>query len=53
MANQTGPGRAHTHAPVTEHLLRQRRGVPYEVERTTCAACGKVLDERPLRRAAA
>jgi NMD protein affecting ribosome stability and mRNA decay len=44
---------SHRHTEVKEHLLRQRQGVPFEVERTLCAACRKVLAERPLRRAAA
>jgi ribosomal protein L37E len=45
--------RPHRHRAVTTHTLGQRGGVPYEVERTVCATCGQVLDERPLRRAAA
>jgi len=28
-------------------------GIPYELERTVCRACDRVLNERPLRRAAA
>jgi hypothetical protein len=43
----------HKHTPVTTYLLRQRAGVPYEVERTVCATCRRVLGERQLRRAAA
>jgi hypothetical protein len=35
------------------HALRQRAGVPYEVERQVCSECRRVLDERTLRRAAA
>jgi hypothetical protein len=45
--------RPHEHRAVTTYLLRRRSGVPYEVERTVCAACRRVLAERPLRRAAA
>ena len=45
--------REHEHVEVTTHTLKQRDGVPYEVERTTCLDCGRVLDERPLRRTAA
>lgn len=45
--------REHKHTAVTRHALRQHAGIPYEVERTVCAHCGRVLDERPLRRAAA
>jgi hypothetical protein len=46
-------GLSHEHTAVTTHLLRRRAGVPYEVERKVCTACRRVLDERPLRRAAA
>jgi NMD protein affecting ribosome stability and mRNA decay len=45
--------RRHEHTAVTTHLLQSRAGVPYQVERTVCAACRRVLEERPLRRAAA
>jgi NMD protein affecting ribosome stability and mRNA decay len=44
---------SHRHTEVTTHVLRQKAGVPYEVERTVCSSCRRVLDERPLRRAAA
>jgi len=43
----------HAHTPVVEHVVRQREGIPYEVERKVCKACRQVLDERPVRRAAA
>ncbi len=43
----------HKHIPVTTYALRQRAGVPYEVQRTVCAQCRRVLGERQLRRAAA
>jgi NMD protein affecting ribosome stability and mRNA decay len=43
----------HRHKAVTTHALRQLAGIPYEVERTLCADCQRVLDERTLRRAAA
>jgi hypothetical protein len=43
----------HKHVPVVRHELHQRGGIPYEVERKVCSACARVLDERPLRRAAA
>ena len=43
----------HTHKVVTLHALEQRSGIPYEVERHVCSACRRILDERPLRRAAA
>ena len=45
--------RDHRHTIVVVHALRQRSGVPYEVERTVCTDCRRVLDERQLRRAAA
>jgi hypothetical protein len=38
---------------VKSHVLRQREGIPYEVERVTCSQCNRLLQERPLRRAAA
>jgi hypothetical protein len=43
----------HKHVAVVKHELRQRAGVPYEVERKVCSACSRVLDERPVKRAAA
>ena len=46
-------GKVHEHTAVTKHVLGQRSGVPYEVERTVCTQCLRVLDERPVRRAAA
>ena len=39
--------------PSSSTRLRQRAGIPYEVERKVCSACERVLDERPVRRAAA
>jgi hypothetical protein len=47
--------REHTpeHTLVTKYVLRQRDGVPYEIERIVCAECKRVLEERPLRRAVA
>ncbi|MGH3103856.1 MAG: hypothetical protein ACRDN6_07160 [Gaiellaceae bacterium] len=45
--------REHKHTAVTTHALKQRAGIPYEVERVVCSDCRRVLDERPLRRAAA
>jgi hypothetical protein len=43
----------HKHTAVTQHAIRQRSGVPYEFERRVCSSCRQVLDEKPLRRAAA
>jgi NMD protein affecting ribosome stability and mRNA decay len=45
--------RIHKHTTVTTLAIRQRQGVPYEVERTVCSTCRRLLDEKPLRRAAA
>jgi NMD protein affecting ribosome stability and mRNA decay len=45
--------RAHSHRAVRTYVLEQRLGIPYEVERTVCAECRQVLQERPLKRAAA
>ena len=45
--------RPHAHRAVRTYVLGQRLGVPYEVERTVCADCRQVLEERPLKRAAA
>jgi len=42
----------HRHDAVTRHALRQRQGIPYEVERVVCRGCRRVLSERLLRRAA-
>ena len=47
---QPGP---HKHVAERVHVLQLRAGVPYEVERQVCAACERVLDEKPLKRAAA
>jgi hypothetical protein len=45
--------RAHTHSAVRTYVLLQRFGVPFEVERTMCSDCRRVLEERPLKRATA
>jgi hypothetical protein len=45
--------RQHKHTAVVRHELRQRSGVPYEVETRICSACARILDEKPLKRAAA
>jgi hypothetical protein len=45
--------RAHAHTAVRTYVLSQRLGVPYEVERMVCTECRRVLEERPLKRAAA
>jgi NMD protein affecting ribosome stability and mRNA decay len=45
--------RGHKHTAVRMYIVSQRLGVPYEVEQTVCAECRRLLEERPLRRAAA
>jgi hypothetical protein len=45
--------RLHRHSGVRSYVLLQQLGIPYEVERTVCSECRHVLDERPLKRAAA
>jgi hypothetical protein len=47
------PKLPHRHARVTRVFVGQRGGIPFELERTTCSVCNRVLGERPLRRAAA
>ena len=47
------PESPHRHTAVVTHILRQRSGVPYEVERRVCTACERVLDEKPVKRTAA
>jgi hypothetical protein len=44
--------RTHKHIAVTVHAIRQRGGVPYQVERRVCSDCRRLLDEKTLRRAA-
>ena len=43
----------HRHIAVTIHVVGQRDGVPYELERKVCKACARLLEETPVRRAAA
>jgi NMD protein affecting ribosome stability and mRNA decay len=45
--------RIHKHKAVTTVAIRQRSGVPYQVERKVCADCRRLLDEKPLKRTAA
>jgi hypothetical protein len=53
MASRRLTPKAHRHRKVVHLALLQRAGVPYEIERTTCSECSRVLDERTVRRAAA
>jgi hypothetical protein len=41
---------AHKHTAVTIRAIRQRNGVPFEVERKVCRECRTLLDEKPLKR---
>ncbi len=43
----------HEHDAERVHVLLLRRGIPYEIERHVCAKCARVLDEKPVKRAAA
>jgi hypothetical protein len=43
----------HEHVAKRVHVLMQRAGVPYEIEQQVCTACAQVLDEKPVKRAAA
>lgn len=51
--NKMSPVQSHRHTEVTTYVLRQKAGVPFEVERKVCSSCRQVLTEKPLRRAAA
>ena len=42
--------RVDKHTAVTMRAIRQRNGVPFEVERQVCKDCRRLLDERPLKR---
>jgi hypothetical protein len=52
MIDRNSP-KVHEHVAKQVHVLLQRAGVPYEMEQKVCAACSRVLDEKPVRRAAA
>jgi NMD protein affecting ribosome stability and mRNA decay len=43
----------HEHVATNVHVVRQKGGVPYEVEQQICATCHRVLGETPVRRTAA
>jgi hypothetical protein len=45
--------KSHRHIEVKTYVLRQQSGVPFEFERKVCSSCRRVLDEKPIRRAAA
>ena len=43
----------HEHIAKRVHVLSQKAGVPYEIEQQVCQACARILDEKPVKRAAA
>jgi len=45
--------KVHEHVTTRVHVLLQRAGVPYEMERQVCTSCRRVIDEKPVKRAAA
>ena len=47
------PVKSHEHVAKLIHVVQQRAGIPYEVERQVCAGCAHILGERPVKRAAA
>ena len=47
------PVTIHEHVAKRVHVLLRRAGVPYEMEQQVCASCSRVLDEKPVKRAAA
>jgi hypothetical protein len=47
------PVQIHEHVAKRVHVILLRAGVPYEVEQKVCTGCRRVLDEHPVRRAAA
>ena len=47
------PTKLHEHAAKRVHVLLLRAGIPYEVEQQVCTGCSRVLDEKPVKRAAA
>jgi len=53
MKTTSQPPQDHKHVTERVHVIELRAGVPYEVERQVCSACARVLDEKPVKRAAA
>jgi NMD protein affecting ribosome stability and mRNA decay len=51
--NTKHPVKVHEHVAKRVHVLLQRAGIPYEMEQQVCEACRRVLDEKPVKRAAA
>lgn len=40
----------HEHVTVVTHVVGRRQGIPYEIARTVCASCARVLAEKPIKR---
>ena len=53
MSTTPEPSKEHEHVTELVHVLRLRAGVPYEIEQQVCLACARILDEKPVKRAAA
>ena len=53
MSAPAEPLKRHRHEKERRHVIAQRAGVPYELEQTICTACGRILSERHVGRAAA
>jgi hypothetical protein len=53
LSSRTVMRRVHRHRPFVKHVIRQRGGVPYETDVVVCQICGRVLEERPVKRAGA
>lgn len=47
------PVKVHEHVAKRVHVLLQRAGIPYEIEQQVCTSCAQIIDERPVKRAAA
>jgi len=49
----TRPPDDHEHVTTVVHVVQQKAGVPYEIERQVCSECSTVLGEQPVKRTAA
>jgi NMD protein affecting ribosome stability and mRNA decay len=53
MTTQQHPEQNHEHVTKRVHVLLLRAGIPYEIEQQVCADCARILEEKPVKRAAA
>jgi NMD protein affecting ribosome stability and mRNA decay len=53
MSTKAHRAKVHEHVAKRVHVLLQRAGIPYEMEQQVCEACRRILDEKPVKRAAA